>query len=215
MVKSTPHQTNRFSVVETSTVGSTKDMLNQLSPVTIDPKTKQVMPEQPPLQPSEDPFFVQSTSLQRGTDIPLCLSTVDSNTPMFFKALVNSGATGMFIDIKFIRSKNIWTHRLPRAIPIDGTPNKAGHITEVIYLMVQYKDHSEWATFHITSFSQTTIILGHMWLMKHNPEIDWCMGDITMMRFPASFRPKTTEERDQLNHILADKTWRQLKAHLH
>jgi len=41
----------------------------------------------------------------------------------------------MFIDIEFVRSKNIWTHRLPRAIPvynIDGTPNKVGHITEVV-----------------------------------------------------------------------------------
>ena len=75
---------------------------------------------------------------------------------MFFEALVNSGATGMFIDIKFVWPKNIWTHQLPRAIPvynIDGTPNEAGHITEVIDLIVQYKDHSEQVTFHITSIS--------------------------------------------------------------
>jgi len=58
----------------------------------------------------------------------------------------------MFIDVGFIRSKNIRTHRLPRAISVynvDWTPNEAGHITEVVDLIVQYKDHSEWATFHI------------------------------------------------------------------
>jgi len=176
MVKYTPHQTNRFSVLETSTVGSTKDMLNPLSPVTIDPRTEQVMPKQPPLQPSEDPFFVQSTLLQRGTDIPLCLRTVDSNTPMIVKALVDSGATGMFIDIEFVQSKNIQT-QLPRAIPvynINGIPNEAGHITKVVDLIVQYKDHSEQVTFHVTSISQTMIILGHTWLMEHNPKIDSC-----------------------------------------
>ena len=81
--------------------------------------------------------------------------------------------------------------------------------------MVQYKDHSEWATFHITSISQTMIILGHMWLMEHNPEIDWCMGDITMTRCLASCRLKTTDERDWLNCVSADKTQRQLKSHLH
>jgi len=73
---------------------------------------------------------------------------------MFVEDLVNLGATGMFIDIEFIRLKNILAHQLPRAIPvynIDGTPNEARHITEVIDLMVQYKDHSEQATFHITS----------------------------------------------------------------
>src|SRR5882724_4572392 len=110
MVKSMPHQTNRFSVLETSTVGSTTNMLNPPSPVTIDPRTKQVMPEQPPLQPPKDPIIVQSTSFQRGTNVPLCPSSVDSNTPMFVEALVNLGATGMFIDIEFIRLKNIQTH---------------------------------------------------------------------------------------------------------
>src|SRR5882724_13494313 len=93
---------------------------------------------------------------------------------MFIEALIDSGATRMSIDIEFVQLKNIWT-QLPRAIPVynvDGTPNKARHITEVIDLIVQYKEHSEWATFHITSIGQTTIILGHTWLMEHN-----CEGD--------------------------------------
>ena len=66
----------------------------------------------------------------------------------------------MFIDIKFIRSKNIRTHRLPRAIlvyNVDGTPNEAGHITKVVDLIVQYKDNSEWATFHVTGIGRITI----------------------------------------------------------
>src|SRR5882724_2917563 len=54
-----------------------------------------------------------------------------------------------------------------------------------------------------------------MWLMEHKPEIDWCMGDISMTRCPASCRPKTAEEKDWPNHILANKTWKQSKAHLH
>jgi len=62
--------------------------------------------------------------------------------------------------------------------------------------MVQYKDHSKWATFHITSISQTMIILGHTWLMEHNPEIDWHMGDISMMRCLASCRLKAAKEGD-------------------
>src|SRR5882724_1023772 len=179
MVKSMPHQTNRFSVLETSTVGSTRDMLNPLPPVTIEPRTKQVMPKQPPLPPSKDPILIQSTLLRRETNVPLHLSTIDSNTPMFVKALIDLEATGMFIDIEFVRLKNIWAHQLPRAIPVynvDGTPNKARHITEVIDLIVQYKDHSK----QVTSIGQTTVILRHMWLMEHNPKIDWCMGDIKM-----------------------------------
>src|SRR5882724_502297 len=207
MVKPTPHQTNRFSVLETSTVGSTKDMLTPPSPVTIEPEP--VMPEHPTPQLVNTPLLVRSATLLRGTDIPLCLNTIDSNTPMSVKALINSGATGMFINVGFIRSKNIWTHQLPRAIPVynvDGIPNEAGHITEVVDLIVQYKDNSEWATFHVMGIGQTMIILGHMWLMEHNPKVDWHTGKISMTRCPMSCRPKATEEMDQPNRILADTT---------
>jgi len=90
-----------------------------------------------------------------------------------------------------------------------------GHITEVVDLIVQYKDHSEWVTFHVMVIGQTMIILGHTWLMEHNPEIDWCTGEISIMRCPMPCRPKATEETNWPNHILADTTQRQLKTHLH
>src|SRR5882724_4730835 len=108
MVKPTPHHTNRFSILETSTVGSMKDMLTPQSPVTNHQRTKQVMPEQPPPQPSKPPFLVCSTTLRRGIEIPSCLSTLDSNTPMSVEALIDSGVMGLFINIEYVRLKNIW-----------------------------------------------------------------------------------------------------------
>jgi len=56
------------------------------------------------------------------------------------------------------------------------------------------------------------IILGHTWLMEHNPEIGWHTGDICMTRCPASCRLKNKREKDQLNHILANKTTKNLEA---
>src|SRR5882724_562210 len=132
-----PHLTNRFSVLETSTIGSTEDMLTPQSPVTTKPRTEQAMPELPPI-------LIHSATLRRGTDILLQLSTIDSNTPMSIKALIDSGAMGLFIDINYVWSNNLKTRRLPRAIPVynvDGTPNEVGHITEVIDLLVRYKNH--------------------------------------------------------------------------
>ena len=64
---------------------------------------------------------------------------------------------------------------------VDGSPNEARYITEAVDLMVQYKDHSEDCSFHITSIGWTTI-LGHMWLMAHNPDIDWHTGEVHMTR---------------------------------
>src|SRR5882724_8238976 len=106
MVKPTPHLTNRFSVLEMSTVGSTEDMLTPQSPVTTEPRTDQAVPELPPL-------LIHSATLRRGTDILLQLNTIDSNTPMSIKALIDSGAMGLFIDIDYVQSKNLKTRHLP------------------------------------------------------------------------------------------------------
>jgi len=132
MVKPMHHQTNRFTVLERSTVESTEDMLTLQSSVTTELRTEQAMPELPP-------FLIHSATLCRGTDIPLQLNTIDSNAPMSIKALIDSGAMGLFIDIDYMQSKNLKTQHLPRAIPVynvDRTPNEVGHITEVIELIV-------------------------------------------------------------------------------
>src|SRR5882672_10718538 len=148
-----PHSTNRFSVLETSTVGSTKDMLIPQSPID-ELKTEKAMPQEPLRQPSDPtPILISSSTLHRGMELPLCIHTIGSNTLLLINALINSGATGQFIDIDYVRSKNLCTQCLPQAIPVynvDGTLNDAGYITEVINLMVQYGDHSEQATFHFT-----------------------------------------------------------------
>src|SRR5882724_10512104 len=110
-------------------------------------RIEEAMPEEPPCQSSDPtPILVRSTTLWRGTELPLQIHTIGSNTPLLMNALIDSGATGKFIDINYVRSKNFHTQRLPRAIPVynvDGTLNDAGYITEVVDLIVQYGDHSE------------------------------------------------------------------------
>src|SRR5882724_3701873 len=145
MVKPMPHSTNRFSVLEMSTEGSTRDMLTLQSSVE-ELRTEKAMPEEPPCQSSDPtPILIHSTTLQRGTELPLHIHTIGSNTPLLINALIYLGATGKFFNIDYVRSKNLRTQHLPQAIPVynvDGTLNDAGYITEVVDLIVQYGDHS-------------------------------------------------------------------------
>jgi len=139
-------------------------------------KTKQAMPPKSSHQPPDPtPLLVHSMTLWRRTEIPLQIHAVGSNSPLLIVAFIDSEAMGKFIDIDYVQSNNLHTQCLPRAIPIyniDGTLNEAGYITEVVDLIVQYKGHSERATFHVTGISWMTIILSHTWLMEHNPNID-------------------------------------------
>ena len=69
---------------------------------------------------------------------------------------------------------------------MDGTLNEAGSVTEVVDLVLRYKNHLERALFAITTLGKQHLILGHSWLQKHNPEIDWATGEVRMSCCPAS-----------------------------
>ena len=63
---------------------------------------------------------------------------------------------------------------------VDGTPNEAGEVWEVVDLILHYEDHTEWALFAVTSLSKQDVILGYTWLKEHNPEVDWSTGQVKM-----------------------------------
>jgi hypothetical protein len=124
---------------------------------------------------------------RNSTLVKLLVHTVHTTQPLSANALLDSGATACFIDLGFVNSRALQTRPLPRAIPvynIDGTLNEAGSITQVIDLVCQFQDHSERMTFHVTQLGSQPIILGHNWLVEHNPEIDWKSGELKMSRCP-------------------------------
>jgi len=187
-----------FSVLEISTVGSTSDMLTPQS-IATEPRTEQAMPQESSHQPSYlIPILICSTTLWRGTEIPLWIHAIGSNSPLLIVTLINPGVTGKFTNINYVWLNNLHTQHLPRAIPIyngEGTLNEAGYITKVVDLIFQYKGHSEKTTFHVMGIGQMTIILSHMWLMEHNPEINCCTGNVSMTQCHSSCRWRTTPEQ--------------------
>src|SRR5918992_5283449 len=92
------------------------------------------------------------------------------------------------------------TQTLQRPIPVynvDGSPNKAGSITEVVDLVLRYKDHSECAVFAVTNLGKQDMILGLTWLREHNPEVDWETGEIKMSCCPQKCRTCSKEEKEE------------------
>jgi predicted aspartyl protease len=99
--------------------------------------------------------------------------------------LVDSGATGLFIDREYVKSNQIPTTKLPQPIPVfnvDGTANTEGSISEVAELLLRYNGHSKRALFCVTGLGRQNLILGHTWLKDHNPEVDWRTGKVEMSR---------------------------------
>ena len=145
-------------------------------------------------------ILIHSASLRRSTELQLHIESVSNHWPIGVIALLDSGATGLFIDEEFAEAKGFPTKKLPRAIQvynIDGTLNEYGAVRETVDLIVRYQDHTERATFYVTQLGGTPLILGHPWLVEHNPEIDWTTGKVLLNRCPSECRVRhiTTQRK--------------------
>jgi len=103
------------------------------------------------------------------------------------KALLDSGATGMFIDKWMAARHGFKLQKLERPIAvrnINGTNNSGRAITHQIEANMYYKGHVERMRMNVYNLGKTEIILGMPWLAAHNPEINWETGEIKMTRCP-------------------------------
>lgn len=91
------------------------------------------------------------------------------------KALIDSGASRMFISEKLIRGMGLKTRRLPLSIPVynvDGTSNKLGEIKEAITLDLKIGGQRNSTHLFVTGLGKNDLILGMTWLRKANPVIN-------------------------------------------
>jgi hypothetical protein len=103
------------------------------------------------------------------------IESMDTAVKRRTQALIDCGATGCFIDIKWAKLNNIPTCLLTNAIPVynvDGTTNDTGAITDIVNVILRYKQHSKHTQLTITRLGKQSLILGYNWLCNHNPEIN-------------------------------------------
>ena len=89
----------------------------------------------------------------RSLKLKVSIETTDTAEVRSVNSLVDSGATGNVIDREYVCSHRLTTRQLSKPVPVfsvDGTPNKAGSITEVVDLVLRYRNHSERTLFAVT-----------------------------------------------------------------
>ena len=112
------------------------------------------------------------------------------------KALVNSGATTNFVDRVVVENNNLVTHKLAnpyRVINADGTPNKAGQITEYVQAYVEIGSHKTTQYLFVTNLGNKEMMIGYSYLYKHNPDIDWRKDQWEFTRCPDTCASKVVK----------------------
>ena len=115
------------------------------------------------------------------------LKKVDTHEGVAVDALLDSGATGLFMNKEFVEKNGFRMEKLERPVKVmnvDGTHNKGGDIMHKVTCNVYYKGHRERARFDVCNLGRTEVILEMPWLAAHNPEIDWEKGEVKLTRCP-------------------------------
>ena len=130
------------------------------------------------------------------------LEKVDTHEGVTVNALLDSGATGLFMDKKFVEKNRFRMEKLERPVKVtnvDATHNSRGDITHEVECNVYYKGHRERMRFDVCNLGRTEVILGMPWLVAHNPEIDWEKGEVKLTRCPP-WCGKSNEESRKERH---------------
>ncbi len=98
-------------------------------------------------------------------------------------AMVDSGATALFLDKKYAEHQKML--QIPLEFPImsyniDGSLNEAGSITHKVKLILKLGQDKKKHDFLVTSLGPEKVILGLPWLRLRNPAIDWQAGTLRL-----------------------------------
>jgi len=115
------------------------------------------------------------------------------------KALVNSEATINFIDRVVMENNNLVTYKLANPyyiINADGTSNKAGYITEYVQAYVEIGLYRTTQYLFVTNLGNKEMMIGYLYLYKHNLNIDWQKGQWEFTRCPDTYTSKAHKIQD-------------------
>jgi len=135
--------------------------------------------------------------LLREVTVKIGLERINMQEGITVEALLDSGAMGLVMSSEFARKQGFKLKKLDRPIyvrNVDGLLNKEGPIEHMVEVNIYYQGHRERMEIDVIGGQKWTVILEMLWLARHNPEIDWRIGEVKMMRCPKEcgkqWRPK-------------------------
>jgi hypothetical protein len=142
---------------------------------------------------AQEVLYVSASSLSNkqeseldGNHLIVLCTLSDHDLRIDTHALVDCGCTGYsFMNDKFARQHNFPHYQLktPKTVEvIDGQPISSGDITKYVHIDCTIGDHDEKLIAYVASIGYYPLILGILWLKKHDVNINFPKMDI---QFPS------------------------------
>src|SRR5258707_1688345 len=143
-------------------------------------------PVRPPATPPAKTYILLKTS-PHSLNLQVELTSPTSLTSITTSTLLDSRATGMFINRDFMQRHWLETTPLPQPVllhNVDGSANEHGSIMEEVHALLCFGQHLERAQFTVTNLGQQSVIIRNPWSLHHNPDLDWATQKVLMTHCP-------------------------------
>jgi len=113
--------------------------------------------------------------LLREVWLKIGLEKLENHEGVAVKVLLDSRATGLFIDTTFAKEKEFKMKKLKNPLlvrNVDEMANVGGAITYQVECNMFFKGHVERTRMDVCNLGKKEVILGMPWLVAHNLEID-------------------------------------------
>ncbi|KAL0180394.1 hypothetical protein M9458_025836, partial [Cirrhinus mrigala] len=110
-------------------------------------------------------------------------------------AFVDSGAAGNFIDQAYAAQMGIVVEVLSQPLKVTAIDGRPLTLSPITHRTLIIENHSEVIQFYVTKIPSPAIILGHPWLVTHDPLISWTSRRI--IHWGATCQVKSTSQRRQ------------------
>jgi len=123
----------------------------------------------------------------REVTVKIGLKRIDTQEGITMEALLDSGATGLVMSSEFVKKQGFKLKKLERLMNVrnvDGLLNNKGLIEHTVEVNIYFKGHRERTEIDMRGKQKWMVILEMPWLVCHNLEIDWRMGEVKMTKCP-------------------------------
>jgi len=133
---------------------------------------------------------LNNEELLREVTVKIGLERINMQEVVTVEALLDSGATGLVMSLKFTRKQGFKLKKIENPIyvrNVDETFNKEGSIENTVEVNIYYQRHRERTEIDMIGRQKWNVILRMLWLACHNPEIDWRIEKVKIMRCPEKY----------------------------
>jgi len=125
--------------------------------------------------------------LLREVTVKIILKQEEDEEGIVVEVLSDSGVTGLVMSSEFARKNKFRKKELDKLIyvrNVDGTFNHEELIEYIVEIELFNRGYKERMEIDVIGEQKWSVILEMLWLVYHNPEIDWKIREIKMMRCP-------------------------------